>query len=132
MDVVEIEQAFTSLVAEKLGLTVDTNIFRGGVPTGMSGAAVFFNGEIKSGMIAPRTWNAQILAKFNDRDGALRFLAKLTGTFPCYDIIHSGVTFKVISQRGSSEPYCATDNGKICWFASFNVLIVVLTNGAQS
>ncbi len=133
MDVIEIERAFTSWVAEKLGLTVDTDIFRGGVPTDMDGTAVLFNGEVKkSGMIAPRSWNAQILAKFNDRDNALRFIAKLTGMFPCYDITHSGVTFKVISQRGSSEPYSTIDNGQIRWFASFNVLLVVLTNGAQS
>lgn len=133
MDVVEIERAFTSWIAEKLGLTVDTNIFRGGVPADMDGAAVLFNGELKkNGMIAPRIWNAQILAKFDDRDEALRFLARLTGIFPCYDITHSGVTFKVISQRGTSEPYSATDNGKVRWFASFNVLLIVLTNGTQS
>ena len=132
MDVVIIEQAFTSWIAEKLNLTVDTDIFRGGVPDGMDGTAVLFNGEIKSRMIAPRTWNAQILSKFDDRDHAMRFLAKLTGLFPCYDISHSGVVFKVISQRGSSEPYRAPDGGRTRCFVSFNVTLVVLTNGSQS
>ena len=104
MDVIEVERAFTSWMAGKLGLAVDAGIFRGGVPDGMDGVAVLFNNEIRSRMIAPRTWNAQILSKFDDRDEALRFLARLTGFFPCYDISHSGVTFKLVSQRGSSEP----------------------------
>ncbi len=132
MDVVAIEQAFTSWVAGKLGMTVNTNIFRGGIPDGMDGATVLFNGEVKSAMIAPRAWNAQILSKFNDRDDAMRFLARLAGLFPCYDVSLPSITFKVISQRGSSTPYSSTDGGKTRWFVSFNVLLIVLTTGAQS
>lgn len=131
MDVVEIEREFTSLMAEKLNLTVDKEIFRGGLPAGKNGVGVLFYNEIKDKQIAPRQWNIQVLGSFDDRDDAMRFVSKVSGFFPCYDIQRQSCTFKTISLRGSGAAYRSPEQGRTRWFATVNLFAVVLTTGAQ-
>ena len=76
-------------------------------------------------------WNAQILAKFDDRDAAMMLQACLVGLFPCTGFTSGNTRFLTIEPRGSSEPYTADDNGMEKTFISFNVVLSVLTNGAQ-
>ena len=131
MDVVEIERDFTLLVAEKLGLEIDKQIFRGGVPAGKTGVGVLFDSEVKNKMIAPKQWNIQILATFRERDDAMRFVSKVTGLFPCYDQKGRNCVFKSVSLRGNGTEYRSPDGGRTKWFASINLFAVVLTTGAQ-
>jgi hypothetical protein len=131
MDVVEIERDFTSLMAQKLNLVVDKQIFRGGVPAGKTGVGILFDSEIKDKMIAPRQWNIQVLAAFEERDDAMRFVSKVTGLFPCYDQVCNSCVFKSVSLRGNGTAYRSPDGGKTKWFASINLFAVVLTTGAQ-
>ena len=131
MDVIEIERDFTALMAEKLNLEIDKQIFRGGVPAGKKGAGVLFDSEIKDKMIGPRQWNVQILAPFDDRDDAMRFVSKVTGLFPCYDLQGKSCTFKSVSLRGNGAAFRSQSDGKTQWFASINLFAVVLTSGAQ-
>lgn len=134
MDIVLIEKAMTNWTAGVLGLTVDVGIFRGGVPTGFdTGVGVILNGEVRdSTALRPRTYNVQVLGKFNDRDSALRMLSKLSEKLPIYGMTQDSLVFRVLMQRGDSSPYTVEDNGKIKYYASFNMLAVVLTEGAQS
>jgi len=136
MDVITIERDFTAWIADKLNLTVDTDCFRGGIPDGMEfGVGVLFGAEIPSAGFygfRPRTWNAQILAKFDDRDAAMVLLSCLSGLFPSPGFTHGATVFKAIAPRGGSEPYTATDSGKEKTFLSFNVVVTVLTSGAQT
>lgn len=127
MDVITIERDLTAYIADKLGMTVDTDIFRGGIPDRMDAAAVFLNGELKSYAILPRTYNAQVIARFNDRDEAFRFLSRLSGLFPVQGVTQGESRFMYISQRGDSEPY----RDGLKWSASFNMIVAVLTTGAQ-
>ena len=135
MDVIEIERAFTGYVAEKLNLAVDAGIYRGGIPEGVEyGIAVIFGSEIKAtGFYGfrPRTWNVQILAKFDDRDAAMILQTCLNGLAPSTDFTHGGVKFLSIVPRGSGEPYEAADEGKIKHFVSVNWTVSVLTTGRQ-
>ncbi|MDD4817299.1 MAG: hypothetical protein PHI85_04950 [Victivallaceae bacterium] len=136
MDVVTIERDFVSWIAEKLHLTVDIGIFRGGIPVGVDqGVAVLLGSEVPSAGFygfRPRTWNAQILAKYNDRDAAMTLLSCLTGLFPCPGFTHGATKFLSVSPRGSSEPYTSEDAGVKKTYLSFNVVLSVLTSGAQS
>lgn len=135
MDVVKIEQDFTAWVAEKLNLEIDEGIFRGGIPTGVeNGVGVVFGAEIPtSGFYGfrPRTWNAQILAKFDDRDAAMILLSCLNGLFPCAGFTSGETNFRYIEPRGGAEPYAVEDGGKIKTYVSFNVVLSVLTSGSQ-
>lgn len=132
MDIVLIEKAMTNWVAGVLGLTVDDGIFRGGIPTGFdTGVGVILNGEIRDNTLRPRTYNVQVLGKFGDRDSALRMLSRLAEKLPIYGMTQDDLVFRVLMQRGDSEPYTAEDNGRIKYYASFNMLAVVLTEGTQ-
>lgn len=103
MDVVTIERDFTAWVAEKLKLEVDKGIYRGGIPAGIaSGVGVLFGSEIPTrGFYGfrPRSWNAQILAKFDDRDAAMVLLSCLNGLFPQADFILAVPTSVTLSRR---------------------------------
>ena len=136
MDVISIERDFVNWIAGKLNLTVDDGIFRGAIPKGVEhGVGVLFGSEIPAqGFYGfrPRTWNAQILAKFDDRDAAMMLQACLVGLFPCSGFRSGKTRFLTIEPKGSSEPYTADDNGKEKTFLSFNVVLSVLTNGSQT
>lgn len=131
MDVIEVEREFTAWLAGKLNLELDKQIFRGGIPAGKSGVGVLLDSEVKEKMIAPKQWNIQVLASFQDRDDAMRFVSKVSGFFPCYDIVCKSCTFKSVSLRGGGAAYRAPDSGITKWFASVNLFAVVLTIGAQ-
>lgn len=131
MDIVEIEREFTEFLAGKLNLTVDRQIFRGGIPAGKMGVGVLFDSEVKEKLFAPRQWNVQVLASFRERDEAMRFVAKVTGLFPCYDIQCESCTIKTVSLRGNGTAYRSADGGRMLWYASVNLFAVVLTNGKQ-
>ena len=136
MDVVEIERAFTAWLAEKLNLTVDAGIYRGGIPENVEyGVAVIFGSEIKASSFygfRPRTWNVQILAKFDDRDAAMILQTCLNGLAPATGFTYGGVKFLAIVPRGSGEPYTAADDGKTKHFVSANWTVSVLTTGRQT
>ena len=136
MDVLTIERDFTAWVASVLNLTVDQDVFRGGIPEGVEqGVGVLFGSEVPSrGFYGfrPRTWNVQIIGKYADRDASMRLLSCLNGLFPRPGFTHNSTKFVSISPRGASEPYEADDGGVMKTFVSFNVLLSVLTTGAQS
>ena len=132
MDVIEIERVMTKWAADVLGLVIDRDVFRGGIPTGFeTGIGVILSSEIRDNWPRPRTYNVQILGKFEDRDTAWRMLSKLAERLPVYGCTFEEYTFRVMEQVGSSEPYTVEENGRIKFYASFNMLVVVLTSGAQ-
>lgn len=136
MDVVTIERDFTSWVAEKLNLSPDNGIYRGGIPENLTqGIAVMLGAEIPSqGFYGfrPRTWNAQILAKFEDRDAAMMLQSTLNGLFPCPGFTCGNTKFLTVEPRGTSEPYAAEDDGRVKTFVTLNVVLSVLTAGTQT
>ena len=136
MDVVTIERDFTAWIASKLNLEIDSGIFRGGIPEGVSeGVAVVFGSEVPSRSFygfRPRSWNVQVLAKFESRDAAFVLNSCLNGFFPCSGFTQGSTRFLSVTPQGEGEPYSADDNGKIKWFVSFNMFVIVLTEGAQS
>lgn len=128
MDVIQLEKDLTSWVAGKLDLTVDSEIFRGGVPSDKDTAVgVMLNSELKE--VYPSTYNftAQVLGKYNDRDDAWRMLHSLSSVVPCYGERVNNNIFVSIIPRGSGEPYPAEDNGKEKTFASFNLLVSAIS-----
>lgn len=135
MDVIAIERDFTAWVAYKLNLTVDVDCFRGGIPDGVEqGVGVLFGSEEKApGFYGfrPRTWNVQVLAKFDDRDAAMVLQTCLNALVPHTGFTYGSTRFMSLVQRGTSEPFIADDNGKEKTFVSFNMVVTVLTSGRQ-
>ena len=135
MDVIEIERDFTAWIAQKLNLTVDADCFRGGIPDGIEyGVGVIFGSEEKiAGFYGfrPRTWNVQVLAKFDSRDAAMVLQTCLNALVPNTGFAFGSTRFMSVVQRGMSEPYTAEDGGKVKTFVSFNMAVTVLTTGRQ-
>lgn len=135
MDVVTIERDFLGWIAEKLSLEVDKNIFRGGIPEGINNAVgvVFGSENPSTGFYGfrPRTWNVQLLAKFDSRDAAMIFQSCVTGLFPQPGFTFNDTSFRAITMRGSSEVFWSTDNGVENTCVTVNLLAVVLTSGVQ-
>lgn len=135
MDVVTIERDFTAWVAGKLNLKLDKGIFRGGIPQGVgTGVGVLFGSEVSAAGFygfRPRTWNVQILGKFDDRDAAMILLSCLNGLFPCAGFTCGETKIRHIEPRGGAEPYTVEDGGTVKTCVSFNLLLSVLTTGPQ-
>ncbi len=132
MDIISAERALTEFWADALGLTVDTNIFRGGIPASKAeGAAVILGTEITSNDPAIKKYNVQIIGKYIDRDAALKLVEDVSGSLPCYgqtvtlfddDEQEQEVTIKAMIKHGSGGTWSQTDDGKKKTYASFNLI----------
>lgn len=121
-----IERALTRYVASELGLVVDREIYRGGIPDGAStGVSVIINNEIVDYQVRVPTYNLQLLGKFSSRDEACDFLANAKKLIPCYGKNFENIKIHSMLARGSGEPYNNGDSGAIKYFASFNLIVVV-------
>ena len=132
MDVVNVERDFTAWLADKLSMTVDATIFRGGIPEGYDGVGVVFGAKMQTQTFygfRPNKWHVQIVAKFDDRDNANTFVSTLSAIFPIQDFTHAGTHFlSAYPDAESVEPYAADDNGKEKTFVSYNIGLAVLTS----
>ena len=135
MDILTIERDFLDWVAEKLSLERDKTDFRGGIPEGFINAVgIVFGSEITStGFYGfrPRTWNVQIIAKFDSRDAAMIFQSRVTGLFPQPGFTYNETVFRAINMRGNSEVFSSVNDGAGVSCVTVNLLAVVLTSGTQ-
>ena len=137
MDVVNVERDFTAWLATQLTLTVDTTIFRGGIPEGYNNAVgVVFGAKMQTRTFygfRPQKWHVQICGKFDDRDTANQFVSTLSALFPIQEFQHGGTQFlSAYPDAESVEPYEADDNGKVKSFVSYNIGLAVLTSESVS
>lgn len=135
MNIIKIEEDFITYLAQALNLTIDTDIYRGGIPADAEyGIGVIWGTEIKNSSFygfRPRTWNVQILAKFDEHDKAMILLTKLNDIFPCSEFSCGETNFIAVYTSDSTELYSTMENNKEKICLSFNIVIPVLTEGAQ-
>lgn len=127
MDTKVAERALTQFWADALGLTTDTNIFRGGIPASKSeGVAVILGTEITGNDPAIKKYNVQILGKYDDRDKALQLVEDVSGSLPCYEqtltVTGGSVNIRAMLKRGSGGAWKQSDDGTIKHYASFNLI----------
>lgn len=114
-DIIDIERALTQYLAEKLNLTVDTDIFRGEMPVEKDGLCVFLTHGDDESRIGWRSYYLTITIKYPDRDKVFRLSAALTGLFPLYGFqdFNSSVRIKaVLKMMNHIIPACP-DDGRI-------------------
>jgi hypothetical protein len=132
MNIINAERALTAFWADALGLTVDTNIFRAGIPAGMAeGVTVILGTEITSNDQEIKKYNVQLLGKYNDRDVAKQFIEDISNALPCYgqavtllddDEKEYDFTFRGMIKHGSGGTWTQTDDGQKKTYASFNLI----------
>lgn len=132
MDIINAERALTQFWADALGLTVDTNIFRGGISASKpEGIAVILGTEITSNDPAIKKYNVQIIGKYNDRDAALQMVEDASVALPCYgqtvtllddDKAEYEIAIRGMIKHGSGGTWSQSDDGKKKTYASFNLI----------
>ncbi|MGF0036470.1 hypothetical protein [Victivallis vadensis] len=131
MDTVQLERELTDWAAGVLGLTVDSGIYRGGIPAGIAeGVGVMLTGEVISVSLHVPEFNVQVLGKFTGddaRDKALAMAAKLSAALPRYGLELENFRVAALLPRGNAEPYQAESDGVAAIHASFNLTASVLT-----
>lgn len=133
MDFANVERDFTGWVATQLNKTVDSTIFRGGLPEGYDNVlGVVFGAKLQTRSFygfRPHAWNVQIIGKYTDRDTANQVVATISNLFPIQDFSHGGTKFiSAYPTAASNEPYEDDDNGKVKHFISYNLAVTVLTS----
>ena len=129
MDRKQLEKDLTVWIAAKLGMTIDTDIFRGGIPAEADKdklAGVMILSKIPKVYPGLKDINCQVLGKFVDRDDAQAMLNTLSEAIPCYGKTVNDTTFVSMVPKGEGSPYKADDKGKTKHFASFNFIIAIL------
>lgn len=120
------ERATTALLASKLELAVDTQIFRGGIPQGVeTGVGVLANtlATLPYYGVAHPSFDVQVLGRFRSRDEAAKMLSKLYAMNIERGTMKDGFLFIDIARTSEIAPYPADENGRRCWCVSVHYRI---------
>lgn len=129
IDSVSLERAMTSYIANKLNMSVDTNVFRGSVPVNTDGCAVALIGKrIQSALISQRyEFNVAYLDR--NRDKAMDTIHKLACQFPVYgeSIILDGATviLKAVLSGSSNYNWKIVDDGENKTLANLALTVII-------
>lgn len=121
VDMVNVERALTKFVAEKLGLIVDKEIFRGAVPPGLDGCSVCINHlDLSSDEAIPAVF-AQFVCRDADRNRVMTLTSELAKQFPICGMSvtvpdGSNVTARLIQAVSAEIQVGQADSGKIKHF----------------
>lgn len=124
------ERAATGLLAERLGLVVDEQIFRGGVPQGApAGVGVLANSlaPVPYYGVANPTFDVQLLGRFPHRDEAQALLSRLYSLNVPRGTAHGGFRFLEIARTSDIAPYPSDEGGRRCWRVSVHLRIQAVT-----
>ena len=129
-DIVAVERAVTQYLAEKLGLMVDREIFRGEIPPGIDGCAVAVWGLEVSNLPGSKRLKMYFTCHFPDRDKVHQMMADVIRWFPIYDLrvkLPTGDELIIrallpgVSFSGNRE----SDNGQINVFGEIGFKIIL-------
>ena len=132
INMAQLERELTAHFASVLGMTIDHDIFRGGIPDGVSeGVAVMISSEVVSKHIDFPTFRIQVIGKFYDRDVAFELVAKLRESQPVNGRqMEEYIIVSLISEGDIVAPYQAFDGGEDKHCVSFNAEVSILTSHA--
>jgi len=118
LDPAQIERALTQYIAEKLGLTVDKDIFRGGIIPGQNGCGVYLLGENLLNPASMRHFDAEVSFRHEDRDVVMNAMTDLAAVLPKYgvtinDVTGGGVIFSAIIKKSQTYMHPVADGGQL-------------------
>jgi hypothetical protein len=125
-----LERAITAYIAEKLNLTIDTDIFRGSVPVNIDGCAVaLVRKQIQNTSISQR-YEFSVAYLDSDRDKVMKTIHDLACQFPVYgeNIVVDGtgdIVLKAILKDSTKFNWEVADNGKIKTLGTLSLTIVI-------
>jgi len=127
-----LEQDLTAYFACKLGLVVDSSIFRGQIPESVeNGVALRAIGTPEATLNDNPMYRVQIYGKFLNRDDAWGLVERCADCIPVYGekTEHFHIVW-ILQDGGLNAPVQIDDKGKTKQFASVNLRVSVLTRQA--
>lgn|GEM_PF-1695021 len=118
IDPAQIERALTKYIAEQLALTVDKDIFRGGIMPGKDGCGVYLLGEDLTAVMGLRHFRAEVSFRHEDRDVVMKAMTELAAILPVYgvtidDVKGQNITLAAILKQSQTYMQPVADNGRI-------------------
>ena len=115
---ISLERALNAYIADKIDLIVDTNIFRGNLPTGVDGSAVIMHKReaVEYGM--SQSYEFIFISRDKSRDVVMNIIHKLRDSLPIYGdelALDDGnnITIKALVSGDEDLIDYEADNGKI-------------------
>ena len=125
----DLERAMTAYIAGKMNMTVDTDIFRSGVPVNIDGCGVEIVGQEKPNISSTDHYIIRFSCIGDSRDDVMETINEFTGKFPVYGEVVSleseSVECKAIWQQSSEYGKKVSNDGKIKTHGEA-VLIVII------
>jgi hypothetical protein len=123
------ERAMTAYIADKLGMTVDTDIFRGGIPVNIDGCGVTLAGRQIENTPATQHYIVSFSCINNSRDNVMQTIQELEDKFPVYGetiVIEGEATeCKAILKNSSEYNRIISDNGKIKTLGELVLTVII-------
>ena len=122
---VEIEKGMTEVLASILGLTIDVDIFRGGIPDDKLGGGVMLEYDVSENEPQVLQYTVNFVYKSADRDEVLGVVGKLSRTLPAFGLVGNGKVFMEIIKNGGGGVFKHIDDGVIHYYYSLDLIIEV-------
>jgi hypothetical protein len=130
LDMAQFERAVTAYIGEKLNLIVDTDIFRGGIPTGEEGCGVVLAEQRLTKYLASERYEFCFSCLKTDRDEVMQIINNLKNCFPVYgeNIIlenNDNMSLKAVLNDSIRLNFEIADDGKLKTLGELTLIIVV-------
>ncbi len=127
---ISFERAMTVYIANKLNMTVDTDIFRGGIPVNMNGCGVTIIGKTAQNDLSCSHYQLRISYIDNSRDKTIKMIHDLEVNFPAYgeNVSLDGgesLTLKAIINDDLMFSDEITDQGKIKLLGELLLTVII-------
>ena len=121
VSITEVERALTEIIADWLMKTVDSEIFRGEIPSVVKeGVGVTIRDDLQENERYIPHFNFQIAAKYADRDNSQEVLDVLRKKIPAYGMTQDTIHFLQILKRGYGDVFKNTSDGTVVWEMFYN------------
>jgi len=123
------ERAMTAYIAEKMNMTVDTDIFRSGIPVNVDGCGVVLAGQKIQNEIADYCYSFCISCRNSSRDMVMQTIHNLGNQFPLYgeeiNVDGNAIVIKALLKDSIKFSKQAEDNGKIKHEGELSLIAVI-------
>ncbi|MBU8902259.1 MAG: hypothetical protein KOO69_05935, partial [Victivallales bacterium] len=124
-----LERAMTAYIADKMDMTVDTDIFRGGIPINIDACGVALVGQKAQNDTANRYYTFCISYRDSSRDKLMQAIHKLANQFPLYgeeiNVDGDAIVIKALLKDSIKFDEQAEDNGKIKHEGELSLIAVI-------
>jgi hypothetical protein len=126
----ELERAMTAFIAGKMNMTVDTDIFRGGIPVNVDGCAVAISDKEEQNIAGGKHYEITVMFIDTNRDKVMKTIHDLSNEFPIYGqnltLDSTGTTLvKAMLAQKSNYDTTITDDGKLKSLGNLIIKIII-------